>query len=421
MPIPLKKIAKILMTGTFLASITSLAFAAAETAPETNTLSDALSGGKAYVDMRYRYEHVSQDGFAENAVASTLRTKLGYTTGIYKGLSAKVEFENSTNIFDDKYNSTTNGRVVFPVVADPDHTEVNQAYLAFTGIDKTTIVAGRQAVNLDNQRFIGTVGFRQNDQTYDAAAIINKSLPDTTVLYGYVWNVNRIFGDDHPFGDLGTETHLLNINYGGLKDIKISAYAYLIDLDHSAVQGLSSQTYGVRLSGKSALAEKTALHYAVEYSNQSDHGGNPVDFSTRYLLAEAGVSFSGLTFKAGFESLGSDNGNFSFQTPLATLHKFNGWADKFLSTPVNGLDDLYISAAYVVKAESSALNGLKLVVVYHDFNSQVGDLNYGTEFDVLISKKINKTFSVSLKYADYAADGFASDTRKIWFTIGANF
>ena len=41
----------------------------------------------------------------------------------------------------------------------------------------------------------------------------------------------------------------------------------------------------------------------------------------------------------GYEVLGADDGAAltSFQTPLATLHKFQGWADKFLTTPPNGI------------------------------------------------------------------------------------
>ena len=103
-----------------------------------------------------------------------------------------IEFEDSRNLADENYNNTINGNVAYPVVADPSHTEVNQAYLSFSGIEGTKISAGRQSVNLGNLRFVGTVGWRQNDQNLDAVSVVNTSLPDTKLYYAYVWNVNRI-------------------------------------------------------------------------------------------------------------------------------------------------------------------------------------------------------------------------------------
>lgn len=408
------------LISTVSALILSSGFAYAEETPAApQSLAEAISGGDVYVKLRYRFENVDQAGFANKATASTLRTNLGYKTGVYKGLSAVVEFQNVTRLGADNYNSTVNGNTAYPVVADPKITEVNQAYVAFTGIDKTTLVAGRKGVNLDNQRFIGTVGWRQNDQTYDLAAAINTSLPDTTILYGYVWNVNRIFGDDHAFGDLATDTHLINVNYAGLPFGKLSVYGYFVDLDHAAVQGLSAQTVGIRFAGKAKLSDKTSALYEVEYANQKDYAGNPGDYSVDYFHVAGGMSIEGATLKAGFESLGSDQaGTVSFKTPLATLHKFNGWADKFLGTPDAGLNDFYVSGSYNF---SGAAKGLKAMAVYHKFTAQFGDRDYGSEIDLLLAYKINKTYNVSLKYADYKADSFSVDTRKFWLSLGANF
>ena len=414
------KFATLLLASTSLMGAATTNAFAGDTASEPKSFTEALSSGKVSGDMRFRFETVNQDGFSDIANASTLRTKLSYSTATFSGFSAKIEFENSIN-FEDQYNSTINGKTMYPVVADPKSTEVNQAYLAFTGLKNTTIVVGRQAVNLDNQRFVGTVGFRQNDQTFDAIAVINSSIPDVTAIYGYVWNVNRIFSDKHPFGNLATDTHILNLSYTGVKDLKISTYAYLVDLDHPAVQSLSAQTFGIRLAGNTDFSDNLNLTYTAEYANQSNYAGNPNAFSVNYLFAEAGVKVSGYTIKVAFESLGSDEGKYSFQTPLATLHKFNGWADKFLGTPTNGLNDFFITASYVVKSDESVLDGIKIAAIYHKFKSQTGGLNYGSEFDAVISKKINETFNVSFKYAKYSADKFGQDTRKFWMTVGMKF
>lgn len=375
------------------------------------------------LDIRYRFEHVDQAGFAKDARASTLRTKLGYKTGELHGFSVMLEAENITAIGSQPYNNTVNGKTAYPVVADPTGTEMNKAYLQYTGFSDTVLRIGRQDHNLDNQRFIGTVGWRQNDQMYDSAAIINSSLQDTTLVYSYVANVNRIFGDDHPFGDLETKTHVINASYDGWEYGKLTGYGYLIDLDDSAVAGLSSKTFGARFTGSLPIEKDFKLLYTAEYARQSDHGDNPTNYDADYWTLEGGVGYKGLTVKAGYEELGSDNGGtVSFQTPLATLHKFNGWADKFLATPATGLEDMYGSVFYKVDGTDNELfDGTTFGVVYHDFGAETGGADYGHEWNALIKRNFMEHYSVMLKYADYEADTFATDTQKLWLQLGAKF
>jgi hypothetical protein len=389
-------------------------------ADDAATLADALAGGKVTLDFRYRVEDVDQAGFVDNAVASTLRTKLKYETGAFKGLSGVIEFDNVSQLGGDGYNSTINGKTQYPVIADPEITAVNQAYLAYTGIKDVKLMAGRTALNVNNQRFVGTVGWRQNDQTWDMAGAIAKPSKDLELTYGYVWNVNRIFGDDHPLGDLDTNTHIINATYSGLDFGKLTAYGLLIDLDDMPVFGLSSQTFGVRFSGKRKLGDGnlTAL-YEAEYATQSDYKDNPASYTADYFHVSGGLSASGLTGKVGYEKLGSDNGVASFNTPLATLHKFNGWADKFLGTPAGGLEDFYGVLSYKVGGDSG-LKGLKFDAIYHDFNADVGG-DYGSEIDLQVSMPFLKKYYAGLKFADYSADGFSVDTQKFWFTLGAKY
>tara|TARA_R110002096_G_scaffold436105_1_gene668092 strand:- start:110698 stop:111945 length:1248 start_codon:yes stop_codon:yes gene_type:complete len=406
----------------FLMASTSLALSAsfAANAQEADSLADAITNGDAYIDARYRLESVSQDNLTENGLANTLRTKLGYKTGVWKGISGVLEFEHSAEIAGGDYNNTINGKGTYPVIADPNHTEVNQAYLAYTGISKTTVAVGRQALNLGTQRFVGTVGWRQNDQTFDAGAIINNSIEDLTFVYGYVWNVNRIFGNDHPMGDLETKTNVVDVTYKGIKGLTINAYGLMIDLDAIGAKGLNTNTFGIRASGSQDLDGGTKILYAAEYASQTDAADNPTDYSTKYYNLEAGVGFKGLTLKGGIETLGSDNGVASFTTPLATLHKFNGWADKFLGTPANGLRDLYASAAYAVKDTDTAFDGTTFAVIYHDFKSDVGDVHHGSEWDASIATKVDR-FNVLFKFAKYNADMWSVDTTKFWMQVATKF
>lgn len=383
---------------------------------EAESLAEAVIGGKAYLNVRARYENVDQAGFTNDANALTIRTWLGYKTGTFKGFSGVIEFENTSNLAAEDYNNTVNGNTAFPVVADPSNTEVNQAYLSFTGLEGTKISAGRQSINLGNLRFVGTVGWRQNDQNLDSVTVVNKSLPDTKFFYAYVWNVNRIFGDNSPAGDHASNHHLFNAEYSGLKFGKVTAYAYLLDNDD--VAGFSTNTVGIRFAGKTAITDNAKVLYDFEYANQTDAKNNPGDYSVNYFNISGGIGFSGATLKVGLESLGSDEGAASFKTPLATLHKFNGWADQFLGTPAGGLEDFYVNASYKF---GGAMKGLKAAAIYHKFTSQFGDVDYGSELDLLVAYAFDKNYSVAVKYADYNADSWKVDTSKLWITLAAKF
>lgn len=379
---------------------------------------EAMKGGEAYIDMRYRLETVDQANFTKDAFASTLRTKLGYKTGEFKKAHAVVEVENSTILGDDTYNDTLNNRTARPTVADPASTEVNQAYLSYAGIPHTTVKVGRQGINLDNQRFLGTVGWRQNDQTFDAITVANTLVKDTTAVYGYITNVNRIFSDDAPLGNLNTNAHAINISYDGFDFAKLTAYGYLLEVSDS--QAASSQTYGLRAKGKHALTEDVKAMYEAEYAVQKDYADNTTNYDAKYFKVQPGIAYKGFKIKAGYESLEGD-GTIGFSTPLATGHAHNGWADLFLNTPVNGLEDTYGVIAYKTSSQNEWLNGIVAKAVYHNYSAENGGADYGTEWDFVVKKNFLENYGVLLKYATYDADTFGNDVQKLWFQLTAKF
>lgn len=367
-------------------------------------LMEALSDGTASADLRYRYEMVDQGGFAEDAAASTLRTRLGYRTGKAGTAQGFLEFENVTTWGPDDYNSTTNGKTTYPTVADPEGSELNQAYVDLAGQAGVTVRTGRQRIKLDNDRFVGNVGWRQNEQTFDGVRLIDAHAPGMTFTYAYVWNVNGITG-----GDADHDTHLAHLKYTGLALGDVSLYGYLVN-DNDA-PSTASETYGVRYAGRfGAGPDKTLLN--VEYARQGEYADSGIG-DNDYLLGEAGLVRGGWTALVGYEVLGGD-GTSAVQTPLATKHAFNGWADKFLATPAAGLVDLSATL-------SGTAAGLKLAAVYHDFSSDSGSTDYGTEWDLLAQKRLGAGHTVGLKYASYSADAFGTDTEKLWLYAGAAF
>jgi hypothetical protein len=379
------------------------------------SLAEVLTDGKVSFSARARYESVEQGNALKDADVFTLRTTLGYKTGQFKGFSGFVELEDVSELGSDGYNSTTNGQTTYSVVADPDGTEVNQAYLQYNGFD-TEFKLGRHELSYRDapfHRFIGNVLWRQNHQSFDVFSLTNSTLADTKLSYAYINKVNTIFGDDRNVGTfindgvIVLDAHLFNAQYAGLAIGKVEAYGYLFDYEDN--ETISSKTIGVRLSGAQPLNNAVKVVYTAEYAAQDDYKDGIMD-KQNYYLAELGAKYKGWMAKVSHEVQEGD-GRFSFKTPLGTNHAYQGWADQFLTTPAQGLEDTYFTVVGKVL-------GTKLVAVYHDFETDEDGLDAGSELDVLLQKSFAKHYTVGVKFADYKADDeFASkvDTEKFWF------
>ncbi len=380
------------------------------------SLGDAISNGATQLDLRMRYEQVDQNAPINlDADALTLRTRLNYLTSSYQGFKSFVEFDDVSTLGIDDYNSTTNGQGDKAKIVDPVGTEVNQAWVSYKN-GETYFKWGRQRIILDNQRFIGGVGFRQNEQTYDGFSITNSSFENTNIFYANVHSVNRIFGKEGVGGAKGdhkSDTDLLNIKYEGLPLSTLVGYAYLIDNQDNS--RFSTDTYGIRYQGK--LRD---LNYILEYASQRESGKNSLKYKADYILAEMSYQVDDVALTFGYEVLGSDSGDAAFITPLATGHKFQGWSDQFLVTPGEGIADVYFSA-------DTNFDDIKLLASYHHFkadqNNIIGHDDLGHEINLSATKKIG-IFTVNAKYASYSAGDVSfgkSDTDKLWLTVSTVF
>ncbi|MEM8930598.1 MAG: alginate export family protein [Acidobacteriota bacterium] len=388
----------------------------ADDAPTTDatepTLLDALRSGDARLALRWRYESVDDARFAENAHALTGRTALSYITGEYRGWSLLVEAEDVTAIPDDDdyanagAGSLDNGVTDRPVIADPAGTEIHQAALRYRS-DRLDVTLGRQAINLGDQRFVGAVAWRQNHQSFDAVRFVWKGSERWSVDATVARRAHRIFGDAV---DLDGQWLLAPIQIADRQTL--TPYYYGIDFDEAPTR--STTTLGVELKGRFELNDGGVLRYELEWAQQDDVGDNPLRIDTQYALASLGADFGRVGLDVTWESLGGrGNGGASFQTPLATLHKWNGWADKFLRTPAAGLDTLY------VRLRGTVGTAWRWSVVYHDFTSEEDGLDYGTEVDGEVVYKAPWNQQFGLKIADYDADLWSTDTPKwmLWSSI----
>ena len=232
--------------------------------------------------------------------------------------------------------------------------------------------------------------------------------------YAWISTTRRIFGPDTgtPPARLTGNHQLVNVKWTADPRLTVGGYFYSLDFDQAAA--LSSQTAGGFINGKLAL-DPVTLDYRLEAARQTDHAGNPVDFDADYSLFELGLTVAGVRLGLAQETLGADgSAGVAMQTPLATLHAFQGWSDKFLATPANGIEDTYVSLG-------STVAGIKLLAIWHEYDSDRGSADLGSELNLLASRQFAKRYTLTAKYADFDADTFSNDTRKVWLMAEAAF
>ncbi len=370
--------------------------------PETITPPTAKSEPwiKPLVDIRARYEYGDTDGL-DPSHAFTIRERLGFKTAAFHGFSALIEGEFTQAIVDDYTSGDAFADPVTPgntVISDPESNELNQAYLQYSAFE-TTVRLGRQKIIYDNAAFIGNVGWRQNEQTFDAVSISTTYFDDLTINYAYSNRVNRIFGSE-ALGtnkDVTGDIHLLNASYTGIKGLTLGSYAYLMDFD--APDGWDNDTFGI--SAKGTLA---GLLLYGEFAYQNEAGpANSED--ALYAHVNATKTFGKQSLTLGVEHLDA-----GFQTPLATVHAFNGFADVFIGQRINGtlagLTDVYLSHTTPI------FYGIKWTNTLHAYGDNQVSTGLGWELDSVLMKKFNDNISALIEFSHFETESnFPTTTR----------
>ena len=418
---------------------------------EDYTLLDAIKQGKSLSSIRPRYERVEQDAFQQgsavnklkDAHAFTTRSLIGWQTAPFNNFSFAAQITD-VHEFNDDFNdrrdnlpehqvgigATANSSIFkrqFPNIVDPGFTDVNQLFVDWTGIKNTKLRLGRQIVNLDNVRFVGDIAFRQNTQVFDGISVVNKTIPNTEIFASHFSKVRQV---NTKLRDGNID--LINIKYRWLPTESITGYGYFIDADNlsqnngnpaaigTAAQGgnglgassdlvktattdSSSKTLGLRLDGVHVIDPNWKSLYTVEYAKQDDYrGGNPL-IDAHYLKVGGGAAYNVWSLRLDYEKLSSNDGKYGFQTPLGTNHLFQGWTDHFLTTPRQGMEDLYLT--FGGKIEKAVL-----YAEYHVMKSdekfqtigagKFGD-KYGTEFDASVMYPFTDTIWGKIEYAKF--------------------
>ncbi len=403
----MKKANSVLLTPVSLLALTvaSLCLPAANAA---SSAADALKQTTVSAQFRYRLENVDEDKALQNATASTLRSRLTLNTGSWFNSKALLEIDNVSSIGGERYNSTVNGNGRYSVVADPTGTDINQAALIISPNPDAQFTLGRQRINLNNQRFIGSVGWRQNEQTFDGLRYQQKLAANWQLDLASLHNANRVFGPKGSAADLHGRFNLATLNWQLLTTQQLSAFVY--DLDFDTLQARDSSTQGLDYSGNLAALPK--LKWQLALASQTDAHQGPVDFNHHYHRVDFSYNFGLFTGKVWQERMAGD-GQTAFQTPFATLHAFDGFADLFLTTPNSGVRDNALEISLPVKST-------KLALSYHQYDSDAGSQQLGSEVNATLAWDPTPQLNLLVKLAQYNADSHAVDTTKVWLMASYN-
>ncbi len=404
----------------------------------TQDVEDALNfyhygkNGAIKFDLNTRWEYLDQDNVRNpvtglplpaarqprtaNAVTSRLRA--GLLSPVFHGIQGYAEYEGNLVMLDD-FNSTRNGNTGYSTVPDPEKSELNQLWISYAGIPDTVIKGGRQRILLDDQRFIGNVGWRQMETTFDSVLIThnNQQLFGLTVNAGYIGNVQTFTATNEHI-----EAPILNVNYKIGDYGNITGYGYWLDYTERENYEKSSQTYGLRMTnyqkpGDSLkVSDNYGLVYTAEWGHQEDYGHGPTKYAVDRINLMGGFTAYNFTFQGAMEQLDGTGANKTFDTPLGTNAAFQGWTNQFLVTPNNGIRDVFGTVSTVLDRGNTVLTG-----VYHDFTDDTGQLHYGKEWDFTAVKKFGKHYSLLARYAYYDADRFSTDTQRIWVQGNISF
>lgn len=362
------------------------------------------------VDLRYRLELVEQDGFDKDATASTLRLRLGINSPEWSGWSAGAMVHGNRSIGSSSFNSTANDKTAYPVVADPDDEGLSHAWIRYRAGERFESIIGRQRIIEDNHRFIGNVGFRQLEQTFDAVTVAWKPADAWRADFRYLDKAHRIFGPSHPDpllseADLdawmGTLTH-------SMETATIALFAHRLAFDDRPA---SHRNLGLRVTG--ALPGGHGLDYRAEFARQEGQRELSDVSGQNYIYLRLSQQFDNWHWFGGHERLEGD-GQYAFQTPLATLHAHNGWTDRFLTTPADGLLDTHLAAG-------TELEGWTGLVKIHHFGSDRASRSYGNEFGLMLKRPLPADLSFEAKLAHFNGSGDRTDVTKLWLTLSGSW
>ncbi len=376
---------------------------------EIDSANGVLANTNLEVGFRLRHEQVAQG--KQSAHANTVKLRVSSKSLINEHWQVEIELDHVQALSDDHHSDgvLANGQLV---IADPEGTELNQIFID-AKFDLFKARLGRQKIAYSDQRFIGSVDFRQNDQTFDGLSLNIDLFTSSQLDYAFINNVNRIFGDDASShlspedsrfevlagirpaalqGNHELEGHLINFSVKEWDYLELNSYFYSVN--NQTLPSFSNQTQGIRAEFQKQF-NRVRLLANLELAAQKQQKSAIEDW-IGYSMFEFGARYQRFQLTLRQELLNQKNGQ-AFITPLATLHKFNGWSDQFLVTPDEGLNDRLLRLQWKKRPITVDLR-------YHRYSTRKNATPLGSEINIDLIYSPARKHEVRIRYADFEAD-----------------
>jgi hypothetical protein len=361
---------------------------------------DTAVPGRVLFQLRPRFTYIDQSNKPLLAQASDMRLLLGYRAAPVDYFEFTGQIVNVSWLHPMRASNVPGTPASpYPLVGDPDKSDVNLLFTDYAGLADTRIRFGRQAIKLDNQRFVGDADVRQMPQVFDAISVRNTSIPNTEIFAARAWHIRTYFGNL-----LQTGTTLLNARIQGETGPSLGAYAYFQDQpltnNGTGFSDNSNRITGARLEGNQPDSGGTKWYYTAETAQQRPYANGDTRIRASYQRLAFGPTRGPYSVQLNYERLGSNNGLYGFQMPLS-YNTFQGYAYEFFTTPPDGVRDLNISFG-------SKWDRLSLLLKRHRFKADFGGVVHGNENDLLLAYRVTNSLSIRGVFAKFRADATSS-------------
>lgn len=379
----------------------------------TPSLADAVARGQPILELRPRYNRIDESDLPSRTEGGTVRAVAGWRSAAWYGLRFRIEALHAGHLGAKRFNDDPGliGTSPYPLLPDPRHTGVNQAYAEYTGVEGLRVTLGRQVVRIDNQRWVSDNDFRQIPQLFDGVRARYAVLDAVELQGGYFRRIRSTSGEVDA-----VKLALLHAAWNPLPGQALAAYAYFHDQPRTAsFTGFADNSYrvlGVRAEGALRQGCAVEVPYLVELARQASHANGDPRIDARYWRVGAGLATTQWTIRADHETKGSNGGQYGLQTPLTDHYAFNGWTLHFFTTPRAGLRDRWLTARY-------AVGPVTLYAEAHRFKSDFGGLDYGREKDLGVTWEPHPNALLRVQHGRYdpGAGTTAPRVRKTWITL----
>ena len=374
---------------------------------------DSIEGGKLILELRPRYNRIDETDRELRTEGGTLRAIAGWRSTPWYGLRFTLEGIHADHIGPKRFNDDASQLPIspYPLLPDPRHTGVNQAFVEYGGVEGWRVKAGRQVVRIDNQRWISDNDFRQVPQLFDGVRVAFAGIENAELEAAHFRRIRTTSGETESL-----KLSVLHASWNPLPGQALAAYAYFHDQPQNAsFTGFANNSHrvvGARLEGALGRGCPIEYPYLVEFAQQKAYAGGDSRIDARYWRVGAGVATDSWTLRADHETKGSNDGLYGLQTPLTDHYAFNGWSLHFFNTPRNGLRDRWLTGRY-------AVGPVTLYAEAHRFKSDFGGLDYGRENDVGVTWQALESLVLRLQHARYdpGAGSNQPHVRKTWLTL----